>query len=180
MTKKLLLTKNVEHLGIVGDVVNVAPGYARNYLVPYGLATEPTDTNMRALAEARRIAEQERALERKQLESLAGRLEGVEVTIRARANEDGVLYGSVSAEDIAAALGEEGVGVRPQQIVLDRPLRHLDNLSIDVKLADDLQSTVKVWIVRDKVEGDDLDDEEASHQTETGMEAGPDGDDTAG
>ena len=65
-----------------------------------------------------------------------------------------MLYGSVSAEDIAAALGEEGIGVRPQQIVLDRPLRHLDSLSIDVKLADDLQSTVKVWIVRDKVEGD--------------------------
>lgn len=180
VTKKLLLTKNVKHLGIVGDVVNVAPGYARNYLVPQGLATEPTDTNMRALAEARRVAEQERALERKQLESLATRLEGAEVTIRARANEDGVLYGSVSADDIAAALAEEGIGVRSEQIVLDRPIRHLDNLSIEVKLADDLRSAVKVWIVRDKIEGEDLDDEEASNQTESGTEAGTDGDDTAG
>ena len=98
MKMKLLLTKNVSKLGIVGDIVEVAPGYGRNYLVPHGLATEPTDANMRALAEARRLAEEERIREREQLQSLAERLATVEITIRAKANEDGVLYGRGSAD----------------------------------------------------------------------------------
>ena len=104
---KLLLCKNVSDLGIVGDVVEVSAGYARNYLVPHGLATDPTKANVRMVAEARKEAEQELVRQREMLEAFAKRLEGVELTVAAVANEDGVLYGSVGATEISAALQAE-------------------------------------------------------------------------
>ena len=162
---KLLLCKNIEKLGIVGDVVNVAPGYGRNYLIPRGLATEPTEANTRALAEARRLAEEEQIRQRKMLETLAERLEGVEVTIRAKANEDGVLYGSVGSKEIAHALAAEGQPVTADMVSLDEPIRRLDNVSVTIKLGDTLRSTVKVWVVREKEEGEE-DDENATAGTE--------------
>ncbi|MFQ5494387.1 MAG: 50S ribosomal protein L9 [Phycisphaerae bacterium] len=181
---KLLLCKNISTLGIVGDIVNVAPGYGRNYLVPQGLATEPTKANERKLAEARRLAEEERIHNRRLLETLAERLEGVEVTVRARANEDGVLYGSVGAREIAAALSDEGYPVALDQVVLESPIRHLDNVAVAVKLGEDLRSTVKVWVVRDKTQTDDDEAEggatEAREDAKSGREAIADGDDSAG
>ena len=171
---KLLLCKNVDKLGIVGDVVEVAAGYARNYLLPQGIATEPTEVNMRALADARRTAELERARERTELEQLAEKLEGVEVTIRARANEEGALYGSVGGREIVEALADEGYYIKFEQVTLERPIRHLDTISVDVRLADDLSSAIKVWIVPDKTEqeGDDAETDE----DEAGREAGEDDD----
>jgi len=136
---KLLLCKSVDRLGIVGDVVEVSNGYARNYLLPYGLATEPTQPNMRRLAEARKIAEKERSEERTRMEALAERLNGVEVTIPAKANEEGHLYGSVNKRDIALALEAEGYFVKPEHVLLEAPIRHLDNVAVDVRLADDLR-----------------------------------------
>jgi large subunit ribosomal protein L9 len=173
---KLLLCKNVDKLGIVGDIVEVSPGYGRNYLVPQGLATEPTDINIRALADARRAAEQERLRHRVQLEALAKRLEDVEVTVRARANEEGVLYGSVGAREIAAALAEEGHPVMADQVALDTPIRHLDNVAVEISLADDLRSTIKVWVVRERT-GDEAGEEgEELEEAVAGREAGEDDD----
>ncbi len=149
---KILLKKSISKLGIVGDIVHVKDGYARNYLLPQGLATEPTSTNVRALAEARKVAEQERAHDRKILEQASERLHEAEVTIRAKANEDGVLYGSVGRREVAIALCEEGHVVSADQVALRDPIRHLDNVSVDVKLADDLSAAVKVWVVREKTE----------------------------
>lgn len=168
---KLLLCKNVASLGIVGDVVDVNEGFARNYLLPRRLATEPTATNVRLLADARRQAEEELARERSVLESICKRLEGVEVTIRARANEDGVLYGSVGRREIAAALAEEGHHVAIEQIQLHTPLRRLDNVEVELRFASDLRSNIKVWVVREKTdeEGEDGEEEKASA---SGREAG--------
>lgn len=168
---KLLLCKNVASLGIVGDVVDVNEGFARNYLLPRRLATEPTATNVRLLADARRQAEEELARERSVLESICKRLEGVEVTIRARANEDGVLYGSVGRREIAAALAEEGHHVAIEQIQLHTPLRRLDNVEVELRFASDLRSNIKVWVVREKTdeEGEDGEGEKASA---SGREAG--------
>jgi len=165
---KLLLCKNVSPLGIVGDVVDVSAGYARNYLVPHGLATEPTQTNMRRLAKARREAEKERAAEHSRLEALAERMKSVEVTIHAKANEEGHLYGSVNKREIAAALETEGYFVKPEQVILEAPIRHLDTVMVDLRLVDDVRTSIKVWVVREKEEGEE-DEEEA----ETGTEADP-------
>jgi len=172
---RLLLCKNIDKLGIVGDIVEVAAGYGRNYLLPQGLATEPTKVNIRKLAEARLVAEQERIHHRKLLASLADRLQDVEVTIRARANKEGVLYGSVGRREIAVALLDEGFPVEDDHIVLDTPIRHLDNVAVDVKLADDLHSTVKVWVVREKT-GDEEEEEAPAQEAEASKEAGEDDD----
>lgn len=174
---KLLLCKNIPKLGIVGDIVDVKAGYARNYLVPRRLATEPTDTNIRALADARRIAEEERIRERELLAKLAERLEGVEVTVPARANEDGVLYGSVGRREIAAALVEDGYPIEADQVALGTPLRHLDNLNVAVKLADGIEAEIKVWIVREKTGSDDG-EAGASKESGVGTEADSNGDGT--
>lgn len=172
---KILLCKSIEKLGIVGDVVDVKPGYARNYLLPHHLATEPTETNMRSLAEARRVAEEEREKKHAELVALAEKIEGVEVTIHARANEDGVLYGSVGVRDVSDALAEEGFFIKPEQILLERPIRQLDNLLVELKLGDDLRSAIKVWVVRDKSEDDDGDGTETSDGTESSDRTESDG-----
>jgi large subunit ribosomal protein L9 len=178
---KLLLCKNIPMLGIVGDIVTVAPGYARNYLLPQGLATEPTEVNVRALAGARKHAELEREHERAELVKLAEHMNEVEVTVAAKTNEQGHLYGSVGAREISNALKDEGYPIEPAQIVLEDVIRQLDTVSVELKLAEGLTSTIKVWVVRDKTEDDEMDDEEAraSESTEdqfvaTGREAGED------
>ena len=172
---RLLLCKNVAELGIVGDIVDVSAGYARNYLLPQRLAAEPTEGNIRAVAEARRHAEHERARARAELESLAQRLEGTEVTVRARANEEGILYGSVGRREIVTALGEEGYYMKPDQVDLSTPIRHLDNVAVDIRLAPDLLSSIKVWVVRERTEEEES---EVPDETRASREAGPDGDGT--
>jgi len=167
---KLLLCKNIPNLGIVGDVVEVSAGYARNYLIPRRMATEPTQTNMRRLASARKVAEEEIRLQRKQLESLVARLEGVEVTIPARANEDGHLYGSVGRRDIAGALAAEGFPITPDQVSLHDPIRRIDTVEVEVRLASDLRASVKIWVVREKTAEDAV----PHVPVAAGMEAGPD------
>lgn len=156
---KLLLKKDVPRLGIVGDVVQVSAGYARNYLLPMNLATEPTAANMKKLAAARAEAEERRRQMRLQLESVASKLADVEVTIEAAANEDGVLYGSVGPREVAAALRDVGHEVAAAQVHLRDPIKHLDSVVVDVVLAEDLTTKVKVWVVRSKAEMDEGDEE---------------------
>jgi large subunit ribosomal protein L9 len=179
---KLLLCKNISKLGIVGDIVDVSPGYARNYLVPQGLATEPTETNIRALAKARRQAELERGRQRADLVELAERLNEVEVTVPARANEQGHLYGSVGHREISAALMDEGYPITPEQVLLSEPIRQLDNVAVDLRLTEDLHSSIKVWVVRDRSEEETEDETATSEESEearAGKEAGTDDDGTS-
>ncbi len=163
---KLLLRKNVRKLGIVGDIVEVAAGYGRNYLLPQRLAVAPTETNKRALAKARVEAEAELAEQRADLVRKVEKLANFEVTIKARANEDGVLYGSVGAKEIAAALQEASHEVEAEQVLLPDPIRNLDNIMVDVRYDDDLTAVVKVWVVRER-ESDDGDDAEADRDGDT-------------
>ncbi|MFQ5491370.1 MAG: 50S ribosomal protein L9 [Phycisphaerae bacterium] len=181
---KLLLTKDVDSLGYVGEVVTVSAGYARNYLLPHHLATEPTEANMRRLADERKKAEERRRTLREARLALAETLSGVEVTIAAAANEDGVLYGSVGPREISAALRDEDYPVEPSHVQLHDPIKHLDNVQVDVKLADDITTQVKVWVVRSKATEVDADEagegSDATHATGSGAgtEAGNHGDGT--
>lgn len=147
---KLLLKKDVPALGIVGDVVNVSDGYARNFLVPNGLATKPTPGAMRAVAADRAKAEERRRLLHEQLKVTAEKLADVEVTIEAAANEEGVLYGSVGPREVASALRDLGHDVTPAQVHLPEHIKHLDNVIVDVILAEEIATKVKVWVVRSK------------------------------
>lgn len=145
---KLLLTRDIPRLGIVGDVVDVSAGYARNFLLPKKLATQATPANMRALAEERAHAEERRRVARDLMARAAERLNEVEVTISAAANDEGVLYGSVGPREISAALRDEGHEVDASHIELREPIRRLDKVSVMVKFTSDITAEVKVWVVR--------------------------------
>jgi large subunit ribosomal protein L9 len=174
---KLLLKKDLPQLGIVGDIVDVSPGYARNFLLPNGLATEPTEGNIRAIAKERAAAEERRRLAHEALKAKAEKLASVEVTIAAAATEEGHLYGSVGPKDIAVALVELGHEVDAGHVKLAHPIKQLDNVMVDVVLAESIKTQVKVWVVRSG-ETAGADEEGESSEPAEGKEAH--GDDDSG
>jgi large subunit ribosomal protein L9 len=144
---QLILTQAMPHLGQAGDLVRVRPGFARNYLVPQGLATFATQTNLRMVEKHRqRLRELEEA-RRADLQNLAAQIAQRSLTIEANANAEGHLYGSVNAEQIAAALRSEGFPIDPDNVRIEGPLKELGLYSIKLHLAQDIASEVKLWVV---------------------------------
>lgn len=145
---KLLLIEDVEKLGWLGDVVDVKDGYARNYLLPQGLATVPNQANIDALAEEKARRSESRRLERDQKEQLAASIENAEVVLSAKANEMGHLFGSVAERDIAENLRQQGFAV--QDAMVQMPGGHIKELGthqIPLKVAADLTTVVSVVVV---------------------------------
>ncbi len=144
---ELLLVQSVDHLGKQGDVVEVKPGYAHNYLIPQGLATLATQHHKRMVEKHRaRLLE----IERKRLsslESLAAAIGKQSVTIEANANDEGHLYGSVGANDIAAALKQTGITITPDQVRLEGLLKELGLYTVKVHLHQAITAELKVWVV---------------------------------
>ncbi len=144
---ELLLVQPVEHLGQQGDVVEVRPGYANNYLLPQGLATVATDHHKRMVDKHKaRLAEIQRARVAS-LQALAKDLSQQSLTIEANANDEGHLYGSVGATEIVAALKKVNFSLNPDQIRLEGPLRELGLYTIKVHFGQDVDGEVKVWVV---------------------------------
>lgn len=156
---KLLLTENVDNLGIVGDVVNVRIGYARNYLLPRDLATEPSDEILSQLAEKRAQAEKDLAALRAKREELIGKLEGLELTLTRACNDQGHLYGSVTQHDIAESLTELGFPVQGREVRLAQTIKRVDSFDVLVKFDSDLEANVKLYVVADRALDDDREDE---------------------
>jgi large subunit ribosomal protein L9 len=154
---RLLLLQDVRKLGHLGDVVEVTAGYARNYLLPQRLATEPTEENIKAIEDKRRAASAERALRTKQYSELVAQLKDVEITIEAAANPEGTLYGSVGEKDIASALNAKGFPVRPDHVILSGHIRTLDTRMVTLEFTEEISTEVKVWIMREgaAASGDD-------------------------
>jgi large subunit ribosomal protein L9 len=144
---ELMLTRRVEHLGRDGDIVAVKPGYARNYLLPQGLATLATPHNKRMVEKhrSRLLALEEARLA--DLKELAERLQRNSITIESNANEEGHLYGSVGATEISSALKKEGFDIAPDRVRLEGPLKELGLYTVAIHLAEELNGEVKVWVV---------------------------------
>lgn len=144
---ELLLAENVANLGQQGDIVRVKPGYARNYLLPHGLATVATEANKRMVQSHRQ--RQADAAEKKLAEfrKLADKLADYPVTIEANANDEGHLYGSVVAVDISRELKKANFDVEPQQIVLEGALKELGMYTVQLQLHAKVPAEVKVWVV---------------------------------
>jgi large subunit ribosomal protein L9 len=145
---KVILIKDVENLGRIGDVKEVAPGYARNYLMPRGLVIPATSGNLKQLhvLQARRAKEDQRRLVETQ--SLAERLAGLELTIPARAGEQGRLFGSVTNQDVAEALKEQhGIEIDRRDVVLEEPIRTLGSHVVDVRLGGQVHAQLRVNVV---------------------------------
>jgi len=144
---ELLLVQPVEHLGKQGDVVTVKPGYALNYLLPQGLATVATDHHRRMVDKHRsKLAEIEKA-RLAGLRNLADELGRQSVTIEANANDEGHLYGSVGAPEIANALKRSKFSIAADQVRLKGPLKELGLYTIKIHLAAEIEGEVKVWVV---------------------------------
>ena len=147
---ELLLTENVDNLGIVGDVVKVRSGYARNYLLPHGLATEPTEGAKRRVAERRAEVEAELKARREQQEKLIEKLATVEITLQRSHTDEGQLYGSVTQHDIVEALAAEGYHLTERDVRIGAPIKRLDSYKIPIQLAADLKAEIKLWVVSDR------------------------------
>jgi large subunit ribosomal protein L9 len=144
---KLLLCNDVEKLGWLGDIVEVKEGYARNYLLPQGLATVPTDANIKALAEEKGRRAEARRLVREQKERLATAVQGAEVVLSAKANEQGHLFGSITEHDIADNLRKQGFDVADEMIKMSGHIKELGVSEVTVRAATDLLATVRVMVV---------------------------------
>jgi len=149
-TIQLLLTESIDNLGIVGEVVTVKPGYARNYLIPRSLATNPTPGNIKRLAERRAKVEHERRELHATQTTMIQQLAAVELTLERSANNQGVLYGGISQHDIAQALQAIGYAVDDRAVRIGEQIKRLDSYQIPIVLDDDLKTEIKLWVVSDK------------------------------
>ena len=162
---QLVLRKDIDKLGLCGDVVEVSEGYARNFLLPHHLALVPSKGNLKKIEVDKKVAAAERERKRALLVAVLDRLKGVEVTISAACNAEGHLYGSVGPREISRALMDEGHSISADQIKMSVNVKEIGTLEVPVVLADDLRSTVKVWVVREKT-ADDIEQPEQNVNAE--------------
>jgi large subunit ribosomal protein L9 len=147
---EVILREHVEHLGRRGDVVKVAAGYARNYLLPQKLALTVTDSNRKQIERERKIVEAHEAEERQTSEALAERIGHVELVIARRVGETEALYGSVTTADIAEALGAKGLEIERRRVHLDEPIKQLGEYTIPIRLHRDVTAHVKLAVVKEE------------------------------
>ena len=148
-TVKLLLKESIKNVGRVGDIVEVSPGYARNYLLPRDMAVQPTPNNVKKVEERRKEIEKQERERREQQARMIQQLSGVEVHLERRANEQGHLFGSVGATDIARQLQALGYQVEAGDINLPGKLDRVADYTVTVAFADDLNADLKVWVHAD-------------------------------
>jgi large subunit ribosomal protein L9 len=145
---EIILRQAVENLGTTGDVVKVKAGYARNYLLPHGLAYEATPGNLKRIQQERERLEAAENERRGAAQTLAERLEQVSLTFSARVGEEGKLFGSVTAADIAQQLESQGFHLEKRQIDLHEPIKALGVYRVPIRLHADVKPEVRVWVIK--------------------------------
>ena len=141
---EVILREHVEHLGNRGEIVKVAAGYARNYLLPRKLALLVTDGNRRQIERERTKFDAKEAEEQKVAQAIADRMASIEIVIARRVGETDALYGSVTSSDIAEALAAKGFDIDRRKLQLPEPLKRLGEVDLPIKLHRDVTATVKV------------------------------------
>lgn len=145
---EVILREHVENLGRRGEVVKVAAGYARNYLLPRKLALAVTEGNKRIIARERQLADARESEEKQTAEALASRLAATELSIERRVGETEALYGSVTSADIAEALAAKGLEIDKRKIHLDEPIKAIGEFTVPVRLHRDVTAQLKVHVVK--------------------------------
>ena len=149
MSTEVLLLSDVPELGVAGATVKVAPGYARNYLLPKGLAGPVTPATLRRLEKLRKEREELARLQLAEARAKAGQLKNLSLTVRAKTTDGQKLYGSVGTAQILEALEAQGIALDRSQILLDEPLHEVGQFDVAIKLHDQVKTTVKLWIVEE-------------------------------
>jgi large subunit ribosomal protein L9 len=146
MAVEVILREDVPNLGAIGQVVRVRPGYARNYLFPRGLAVEANRKNMSELEHQKRIIGVKADRDRKAAEGVAAKLEGLTVTVKARAGEEGRLFGSVTNLDVERLLAAKGHAVDRRRILLEEPIKELGTFPVAIQVGRDIRATIQVVV----------------------------------
>lgn len=145
---KVILKQDFEKLGKAGEVVEVKAGYARNYLVPRGIALEATPSNLRVFEEQKKLDAQRLDKAKKAALALAGKLEGVSCTAAVAAGEEDRIFGSVTSQTIAELLKEKGFDIDKKRILLEEPIKALGIYDVPIRLHPEVEVKVKVWVVK--------------------------------
>ena len=145
---KVILKADVDRLGKVGDVVTVAPGYARNFLLPREMATSATDRNLALIEVEKKRYAKAQAKKRVEAQELADKLAALSLTIAQQSGENDRLFGTVTTMDVAAALAKEGFAVDKRQISIEDPIKSLGIYTVPVKLHAEVTANLKVWVVK--------------------------------
>lgn len=145
---EVILLKDVEGLGSAGDIVNVKPGYARNYLAPLGLALRASKRNLAVAEEKKRVSSARKERLNKVNQELADSLAKIELTIEMQVGEEEKLFGSVTTQDIHKALVEKEIEVDRHLILLDEPIKALGVYDIPIKVSEELQPKIKLYVIK--------------------------------
>lgn len=146
---KVFLKEDVKNLGKIGDVVNVAEGYARNFLLPKKVAVEANPKNLKEFEHNKRIIQERAAKIKDASKATADKLSALTLTIKAKAGEEDKLFGSVTTMDIAEAFKAEGFEVDKKKILLGEPIKRLGEYTVEVKIHSEVNATVKVQVISD-------------------------------
>lgn len=149
---KVILKEDMDNLGASGDVVDVKPGYARNYLLPQGLAYEASEANVRRLEEEKQRAEERAKRDYLEARRRASQIDDVSLVFHARASEEGTLFGSVTSADIADRLNEGDLDfeVERRQVVVDGPIKEIGAYQVPIRLHSDVEIEVEVRVEREE------------------------------
>jgi large subunit ribosomal protein L9 len=146
---KVILRADYENLGMVGDVVQVKPGFARNFLIPRKIAYPARSNFVKMIEEEQRQKEHQKNKEKKVAEGLAESLENVSVTISVSVGEEDKMFGSVTTQDIGEALAKQDIEIDRKKIVLEEPIKELGIYSVPIKLHAEVEAKIKVWVVKE-------------------------------
>ena len=149
---KIILLQNFESLGFEGDIVDVAKGYARNYLIPKGVGIEANNANLKALEMRKGKITAQRVKDKEEAERAAEKISQITITVVRKAGEEGKLYGSVTSRDIAQELETEGISVDRRKIVTDETIRSLGEFEVAIKLHPEVMTTIKVIVEKEEEE----------------------------
>jgi large subunit ribosomal protein L9 len=145
---KVILKENIESLGHIGDIVKVAPGYARNYLLPKGFVIEATTKNAKALEHAKRQMEYKKNKVLEQAKGIAAKIEALNLILVHPAGDEGKLFGSVTNMELAEQLKAQGVDIDRKKIVLADPIKHIGEFTVPVKIHPEVTASLKVNVVK--------------------------------
>jgi len=147
---KVILKEDIKNVGKMGQIVDVADGYARNYLVPKGLAVEANTKNIRSLEHEKKIIQDKTRKLKNLAQDLVYKISTMSLMIKARAGDEGKLFGSVTTMDIAEALKSEGVEIDKKKISLEEPIKRLGSYSVNVKLHPEMSARLNIQVVEEQ------------------------------
>jgi large subunit ribosomal protein L9 len=146
---KVILKEDVKNIGSMGQIVDVADGFARNYLVPRGLAAEANVKNIRSLEHEKTIIQEKAKKIKNQAQVLSDKVSNLTIIIKAKAGEEGKLFGAVTTMDIAEQMKNEGLDIDKKKIVLDEPIKRVGSYSVGIKLHPSVATLVNVQVVEE-------------------------------